>query len=75
MTDDASVVTHLVISYGDYQSSESLAAVLNHVARYADSADAIQFAHDGVFDATERAIDALSQIRDSAKHVRGARHW
>jgi hypothetical protein len=72
---DQHVVTHLIISHGDYETSESLAAVLNHIARYANTADATQFSEDGVFDATERAIDALTHIRDSAEHVRGARHW
>jgi hypothetical protein len=39
--------------HGDYETSESLAEVLNHIARHANTADAIHFADDGVFDATE----------------------
>ena len=66
---------HLIISHGDYETSESLAAVLNHIAQYANAADAIQFADDGVFDAAERTIEALTKARNSAEHVRGARHW
>jgi hypothetical protein len=73
--DDGQIPTHLIISHGDYETSESLAAVLNHIARHANTADAIHFADDGVFDATERAIEALTQICASAEHVRGARHW
>lgn len=69
-----SVATHLVVSSGDF-TSESLAAALNHIARYADTADAIQFTEDGVFDATDRCIESLTQMRDSASYVRGARHW
>lgn len=72
--DHGQVPTHLIVAHGDYATSSSLAAVLNHIARYADGADAIQFANDGVFDATGHAIDALTHIRDSAEHVRGARH-
>lgn len=76
MTSDlGDVPTHLIVSHGDYETSDSLAAVLNHVARYANAADAIHFAQDGVFDATEHAIEALTQIRNSADHIRGARHW
>jgi hypothetical protein len=73
--DGVQVVTHLIVSHGDYESSQGLAAAISHIARYANQADATTFADDGVFDATERAIEALTQIRDSAKHVRGARHW
>ena len=74
-SEDGEIPTHLIVAHGDYETSESLAAVLNHIARYADTADAIHFADDGVFDATERAIEALTQIRASAEHIRGARHW
>ena len=39
--DDAQIPTHLIVSHGDYETSEGLAAVLNHIARYANTADAI----------------------------------
>lgn len=72
MTDEGTVPTHLIASYGDF-TSESLAAALNHIARTANTSDATDFADDGVFDATEHAIEALTSIRDSAAHIRGAR--
>ena len=68
------VPVHLIVSHGDF-TSESLAAALNLIARYADATDAVLWTEDGVFDAAERCRESLTEVLRSAEHVRGARHW